>query len=104
MSREDFNDVYRHSMSHILAKAVIEIFGKENVQYAIGPQIDDGFYYDFLLPRTITSDDFAAIEEKMREIIKRREEWIEREVPKEEGCHFFGGEHTARDRQLRVER
>ena len=97
MSREDFNDVYRHSMSHILAKAVIEIFGKENVQYAIGPQIDDGFYYDFLLPRTITSDDFAAIEEKMREIIKRREEWIEREVPKEEGLKMFA------DQKFKVE-
>ena len=97
MSREDFKDVYRHSMSHILAKAVIEIFGKENVQYAIGPQIDDGFYYDFLLPRTITSEDFAAIEEKMHEIIKRREEWIEREVPKEEGLKMFA------DQKFKVE-
>ena len=39
MEHEEFLKVYRHSMSHILAKAVIELFGKENVQYAIGPQI-----------------------------------------------------------------
>ncbi len=89
MSREDFNDVYRHSLAHILAKAVIEIFGKENVQYAIGPQIDDGLYYDFLLPRTVTQEDFPLIEEKMHEIIKRREEWIYREVSKEDALKLF---------------
>ena len=69
MNNEQYLEVYRHSLSHILAKAVIEIFGAENVQYAIGPQISDGFYYDFLLPRTITEDDFPAIENKMREIL-----------------------------------
>ena len=72
MSKENFLEMYRHSMSHILAKAVIEIFGKENVKYAIGPQIDDGFYYDFLLPRTVTQEDFPAIEEKMREIMREK--------------------------------
>ena len=64
MSKEEYREfyasVYRHSLAHILAKAVIEIFGKENVQYAIGPQIADGFYYDFLLP--LTNDDFPQIE------------------------------------------
>ena len=43
---EELLAVYRHSLAHVLAKAVIEIFGKENVQYAIGPQIADGLYYD----------------------------------------------------------
>ena len=66
MEREEFLAVYRHSLSHILAKAVIEIFGKD-VQYAIGPQIADGFYYDFNLPRTVTTDDFKMIEDKMHE-------------------------------------
>ena len=61
-----YKEVYRHSLAHILAKAVIEIFGKDKVQYAIGPQIADGMYYDFLLPRTVTNDDFKAIEDKMR--------------------------------------
>ena len=45
MEKEQFLEVYRHSLAHILAKAVIEIYGKE-VQYAIGPQIADGCYYD----------------------------------------------------------
>lgn len=48
-----FITIYRHSLAHILAKAVVEIFGSNNVQYAIGPQISDGLYYDFILPRTV---------------------------------------------------
>ena len=87
--KEYFLSVYRHSMAHIMAKAVMEIFGKENVQIAIGPQIDDGFYYDFMLPRTITNDDHKAIEDKMREILKRREDWTCKEVSKDEALEIF---------------
>lgn len=76
-------------MAHVLAKAVIEIFGKENVQYAIGPQIADGFYYDFVLPRTITNDDFKTIEDKMHEILKRKEDWTRKEVSRAEALEIF---------------
>lgn len=76
-------------MSHILAKAVIEIFGKENVQYAIGPQIADGFYYDFILPRPVNKDDFAVIESKMREILKRKEDWTRKEVSRKDALELF---------------
>ncbi len=89
MEREQFLEVYRHSMSHILAKAVIEIFGKDQVQYAIGPQIADGFYYDFMLPRTVGKDDFKTIENKMREILKRKEDWQRIEVSKAEALEIF---------------
>ena len=92
MNREEFLEVYRHSLSHILAKAVIEIFGSENVQYAIGPQIADGFYYDFVLPRAIGPDDFKTIENKMREILKRKEEWKREEVTREEALKIFEGQ------------
>nr|MCR4628930.1 threonine--tRNA ligase [Clostridium sp.] len=88
MIKEEFMDRYRHSLSHILAKAMIEIFGKE-VQYAIGPQIDDGFYYDFVLPRTVSTDDFAQIEQKMHEIIKRKEDWVRKEVSRAEALEIF---------------
>ena len=88
MNREEFLEVYRHSMAHILAKAVIELYGKE-VQYAIGPQIDDGCYYDFVLPKAVTADDFKTIEDKMREIIKRREDWTRKEVSKSEALEMF---------------
>ena len=88
MTKEEFLEVYRHSMAHILAKAVIELYGKE-VQYAIGPQIDDGCYYDFVLPKAVTQDDFKTIEDKMREIIKRREDWTRKEVSKAEALEMF---------------
>ena len=89
MEKEEFLAVYRHSMAHILAKAVIELFGKEKVQYAIGPQIENGLYYDFTLPRTLTADDYKMIEDKMREVIKRREDWTCKEVTKDEALELF---------------
>ncbi|MCR5597491.1 MAG: threonine--tRNA ligase [Lachnospiraceae bacterium] len=89
MEKEELMEVYRHSLAHILAKAVIEIFGKENVQYAIGPQIADGFYYDFTLPRTVVNDDFKTIEDKMREIIKRREDWRREEISRADALKLF---------------
>ena len=96
MEREEFLQVYRHSLAHILAKAVVEIYGKDKVQYAIGPQIADGFYYDFILPENVTKDDFKTIEDKMREIIKRREAWTCKEVTKSEALELF------RDQRFKV--
>ena len=92
MEREQFLEVYRHSLSHILAKAVIELFGRDNVQYAIGPQIADGFYYDFMLPRTLNKDDYKTIEDKMREILKRKEEWKREEVSKADALSLFASQ------------
>ncbi|MCI7469745.1 MAG: threonine--tRNA ligase [Lachnospiraceae bacterium] len=93
MDKEKYLEVYRHSLAHILAKAVIELYGKD-VQYAIGPQISDGFYYDFKLPEgaTIQESDFKKIEDKMREIIKRREDWTCKEVSKQEALDIFKGQ------------
>ena len=88
MNKEEYLEVYRHSLAHILAKAVIELYGKE-VQYAIGPQIDDGCYYDFVLPKAVTQDDFKTIEDKMREIIKRREDFTCKEVSRAEALEMF---------------
>ncbi|MBR0368460.1 MAG: threonine--tRNA ligase, partial [Clostridia bacterium] len=90
--KEFYAEVYRHSLAHILAKAVIEIYGADKVQYAIGPQIADGFYYDFEIPVTIGTDDFKAIEDKMREIIKRREDWTCQELSREAALEQFKGQ------------
>ena len=95
--REYFLSVYRHSLAHVMAKAVMEIFGKDKVQITIGPQIADGAYYDFELPRTVTQDDFKAIEDKMREIIKRREDWTRKEVTRAEALEIF------KDQRFKVE-
>lgn len=73
----------------MLAKAVVEVFGKENVQYAIGPQIEDGLYYDFVLPRPVTEEDYKVIEDKMNEILKRKEDWRREEIPRDEALSLF---------------
>src|ERR1043165_4702042 len=59
----------RHSTAHLMAQAVGELY--PGVKYAIGPPIEDGFYYDFELPEPIKEEAFPRIEEKMREISKR---------------------------------
>ena len=88
MDKEFFLANYRHSMAHVLAKAVIELWGKD-VQYAIGPQVDDGFYYDFKLDHNISKDDYPAIENKMREILKRKENWTRKEISRDEALDLF---------------
>ena len=87
--KSEYLEVYRHSMAHILAKAVFELFGKDNVQYAIGPQTEDGCFYDFLLPRAVVKEDYVDIENKMREILKRKEDFTCREVSKQEALDMF---------------
>jgi threonyl-tRNA synthetase len=71
----------RHSAAHVMAQAVLEIF--PDAQLAIGPPIDDGFYYDFLLPRALTPDDLAEIESRMRRVVAERHpfqrSWMDRE-------------------------
>lgn len=59
----------RHSAAHVMAQAVTEMFAPGEAKVAIGPPIEDGFYYDFELPRQLTPEDFAAIEKRMREIL-----------------------------------
>ena len=66
-------EVLRHTAAHVLAQAVRRIYGQQ-VQYSIGPPLTEdfqyGFYYDFDLPQTITTDDLAAIEKEMAKIVK----------------------------------
>ena len=59
----------RHSLAHILAQAVMDI--RPGTKLGFGPPIDDGFYYDFILPEPISADDFKEIEKKMKHIIKQ---------------------------------
>jgi threonyl-tRNA synthetase len=91
MEREEFLSLYRHSLAHVLAKAVVEIFGEET-QLAIGPQIADGLYYDFALPRAITEDDYKLIEDKMSEILKRKEDWRREEISRADALEKFKGQ------------
>ena len=85
--------ILRHSCSHVMAEAVKELW--PDVQVTIGPAIENGFYYDFSRKEPFTTEDFAKIEEKMHEIVKRDEK-VERIVmPRDEAIKFFKnkGEH-----------
>ena len=70
-------DIIRHDTAHVLAEAVKELY--PDAQVTIGPNVEDGFYYDFARSAPFTPDDLARIEERMREIVKRNEPLV-REV------------------------
>lgn len=79
----------RHSAAHVMAQAVTEMFPPGEAKVAIGPPIEDGFYYDFDLPRQLTPDDFPVIEKRMRQIIAGRFAFQRREVSAEEAKDQF---------------
>jgi threonyl-tRNA synthetase len=80
-------DAMRHSAAHVMAEAVLGMF--PGAQLGIGPAIDDGFYYDFLLPRPLTPDDLAAIEAGMAASVAADHPFVRREIPFEDGRRFF---------------
>jgi threonyl-tRNA synthetase len=71
-------EILRHSTSHVLAAAVLEMFPE--AKFAIGPAIENGFYYDFDLPRTLIPEDLEILEEKMRAIIKANHSFERAEI------------------------
>jgi len=77
----------RHSAAHLMAEAVLEMFPAGKV--AIGPPIEQGFYYDFELPRPLTEDDLAQIEARMRELIQERQEFVREELDAEAAKKLF---------------
>lgn len=77
----------RHSTSHVMAQAVQELF--PGTKLGIGPAIEDGFYYDFDVPQTLTPEDLSKIEAKMLEIIKRNEKFEKIEKSKAEALKFM---------------
>lgn len=80
-------DTLRHSASHIMAQAVLEIY--PGTKLAIGPSIEDGFYYDFDCDAMITTDDLAKIEKKMNEIINKNYVFERSELPKPAAKKLF---------------
>jgi threonyl-tRNA synthetase len=77
----------RHSAAHVMAQAVLEKFPSGKV--AIGPPVDDGFYYDFDLPRPLTPEDLEEIEARMREIVKANQPFIREELSAEQAREIF---------------
>ena len=68
----------RHSAAHVMAQAVLENF--PDAKIAIGPPIEQGFYYDFDLPRPLTTEDLEQIEARMRQIIAAGHAFVYEEV------------------------
>lgn len=81
-------DISRHSLSHILAAAALEMFPE--AKFGIGPNIENGFYYDFDLPRTLIPEDLPILEEKMRLIIKQNLPFERQEITHADAVERFG--------------
>jgi threonyl-tRNA synthetase len=77
----------RHSAAHVLAEAVQDLF--PGARFAIGPAIEDGFYYDMELPRALTPEDLPAIEERMRASVAARHPFVHSEWPREKALAYF---------------
>lgn len=86
-------EIIRHSTSHLLAQAVKELYPQ--AQITIGPVIENGFYYDFSLPKHLTNEDLPLIEKKMDEIVKRDLPIVREEMDRDEAVKYFNsiGEH-----------
>jgi len=80
-------EILRHSAAHIMAQAVQHVFG--SAKFAIGPAIENGFYYDMDVGRTITEDDLKKIEKEMKKIVGANYKFERQELPKEEVLKFF---------------
>ena len=90
-------DLLRHSTAHVMAAALVDLYG--DVKFGVGPAVENGFYYDIELPegKSLSPDDFSAIETRMAEIIKSDETFVRREVSRAEALDIFA------DQQFKVE-
>ena len=84
---DEGRQILRHSAAHILAQAVLSLFPGSH--FAIGPAIEDGFYYDFDIGRPFTPEDLVAIEDRMREIVAADQPFERQEVSREEARALF---------------
>jgi threonyl-tRNA synthetase len=81
-------EILRHSAAHIMAQAVLDVYGTD-VQVTIGPSIVDGFYYDFDKKEPFSADDFEKIEQRMQEIVDARTPFTRREMSKHDASELF---------------
>jgi threonyl-tRNA synthetase len=80
-------DIYRHSSSHVMAQAVKRLFPEAKL--AIGPSIEDGFYYDFEVPETFSEEDLATIESEMKKIVAEKIPFTREDMPRDEAIRLF---------------
>ncbi len=87
--------VLRHSAAHVMAQAVLSLF--EGARFAIGPSIEDGFYYDFDIGRPFTGEDLERIEARMAEIVAEDQAFVREEVSESEALELFADQPFKRE-------
>jgi threonyl-tRNA synthetase len=87
---EEAKWIYRHSLSHVMAQAVRKLFPEAKL--AIGPAIDDGFYYDFDTPEPFTNEDLKSIEKEMKRVVKQNHRFEREEASREEARQLLADE------------
>ena len=97
---KEYRDTYRHTVSHILAQAVKRLYPE--VKLAIGPSIDNGFYYDFDAPFSFTQEHLDALEAEMRKICKEKEKLERFELPREEADVYKRQRYTRATLRLSI--
>jgi len=100
---DEGREVLRHSTAHVLAQAVLDLF--PGAKFAIGPAIDDGFYYDFELPgvATFSTDDLEQIEARMRAIVDEDQPFVRDECAIDKGLEIFADQPYKREIIERVD-
>ena len=87
MKNQSSAEAARHSLAHLLAAAVLEIY--PDTLTTIGPAVENGFYYDFQFSETISEKDLGAIEKRMKKLLPSWKEFTHKEVSQEEAEEFF---------------
>jgi threonyl-tRNA synthetase len=93
--RPDELEILRHSTAHVMAQAVCDLW--PGAKYAIGPPIEDGFYYDFELPETIGPDDLERVDARMREIAAEDQPFTREEVARDAALQRFADQPYKRE-------
>jgi threonyl-tRNA synthetase len=92
---EEGRAILRHSVAHLMAQAVTDLF--PDAKWAIGPPVENGFYYDFDVERPFTPDDLERIEARMAELMKERQSFVRQEVSKDEALELFSDQPYKRE-------
>ncbi len=94
-------DILRHSTAHVMAQAVTDLFPE--AKWAIGPPVENGFYYDFDVERPFTPEDLEAIEARMRDLLAAKQRFVRAEVTRDEALAMFAEQPYKREVIERVE-
>jgi threonyl-tRNA synthetase len=92
---EEGRAILRHSVAHLMAQAVTDLF--PDAKWAIGPPVEDGFYYDFEVERPFTPEDLEAIEDHMHELLRQRQRFVREELSRDEALELFADQPYKRE-------